>query len=79
MEATLDYAASHFAQLLHTVERGEEVVLRKGTKTVARIVPVVANDHVRPQVGEITSAKVRWSESSFTALDDAEMAELGLL
>ena len=80
MEATLDYAASHFAQLLRTVALGEEVLLREGTKAVARIVPIAARESAaRPKVGEITSAPVRWSHDSFAALDDAGKKKLGLL
>ncbi len=79
MEATLEYAASHFAQLLHTVSRGEEVLLREGTKAVARIVPVPMTSTVRPRVGEVTSAPVRWDQNSFAAVDEASMTELGLL
>ena len=80
MEATLEYAESHFAQLLRTVAQGEEVLLREGTKAVARIVPVAGIPRtVRPKVGEITSAPVRWNHDSFAALDEAGMQELGLL
>lgn len=80
MEATLDYAASHFAQLLRTVALGEEVLLREGTKAVARIVPVNESSHSpRPKVGKITSAPVRWSPDAFAALDETGMKELGLL
>lgn len=80
MEATLDYAESHFAQLLRTVALGEEVLLRKGTTAVPRVVPVAANPPAaRPKVGEITSALVRWSSDSFAALDEVGMKELGML
>lgn len=79
MEATLDYAETHFAQLLRLVADGEEVLLRRGTVPVARIVPVPSTLGARPQVGEITSAPVRWSAASFTALDEDGIKELGLL
>ena len=80
MEATLDYAETHFPQLLRKVISGEEVLLRKGSIAVARILPVAAvPPGPRPRVGEITSAPVRWSGDSFAPLDDAGMNELGLL
>lgn len=79
MEATLDYAASHFAQLLRTVALGEEVLLREGNKAVARIVPVRDVCTTRPRVGEITSSPVRWSKEAFSALDETGMKELGML
>ncbi len=80
MEATLDYAATHFAQLLRCVEQGEEVLLRSGVKAVAKIVPVSHTQAtVRPKVGQTTSAPVRWSADSFVAMSEAGMKELGLL
>ncbi len=40
MDATLDYAESHFSQILDQVMGGEEVVLRRGAVAVAKIVPL---------------------------------------
>ena len=80
MEATLDYAETHFAQLLRRVVQGEEIVLREGLRPVARIVPFPALGTLpRPQVGEITSGPVRWTKESFTALDEAGLKALGML
>ena len=76
METTLDYAEAHFSQLLRLVAGGEEIVLRNGTVPVARIVPIAPARRARPQVGEITSAPVRWSAESFAALEDDGMKEL---
>ena len=80
METTLEYAEAHFAQLLRRVVQGEEVILREGVKPVARIVPFPATQNAaRPQVGVITSGPVRWTDASFSALDEAGMKALGLL
>ncbi len=80
METTVQYAETHFAQLLRCVAQGEEVILRENGDPVARIVPFpTAKRQTRPQVGDITSAPVRWAPDSFTALDDAGLKELGLL
>lgn len=80
MEATLDYAETHFSQLLQQVAMGEEVLLRQGAVAVARIVPVKSPPSLsRPRVGERTSAPVRWDSKSFEALDESGMQELGLL
>ena len=79
MDTTLDYAETHFSQLLRLVADGEEVVLRNGTVPVARIVPIPLVCVARPKVGEITSAPVRWSAESFATLDDEGTKELGLL
>jgi antitoxin (DNA-binding transcriptional repressor) of toxin-antitoxin stability system len=79
MDASLDYAEAHFSQLLRAVAAGEEVVLRRGEVPVAKIVPIPAGEAVRPRVGELTSAPVRWSADSFAPLGTEEMKELGLL
>jgi antitoxin (DNA-binding transcriptional repressor) of toxin-antitoxin stability system len=79
METTLDYAETHFAQILRCVVGGEEVLLRSGTVPVARIVPISCPHPARPRVGQVTSGPVRWSAASFNALDDDGMKELGLL
>lgn len=80
METTLEYAEAHFAQLLRRVVQGEEILLCEGAQPVARIVPLPKSEkHGRPLVGEITSAPIRWSRESFTALDEAGMKALGLL
>ena len=80
MEATLDYAESHFPQLMRHVKDGEEILLRDGATAVAKIVPVHAPCTApRPRVGETTSAPVQWNASSFAALDESGMKELGLL
>ena len=60
MNTTLEYAETHFSQLLRLVAEGEEVLLRNGTVPVARIVPIPPVCAARPKVGEITSARVRW-------------------
>ena len=79
METTLDYAETHFSQVLGVVANGEEVVLRRGTVPVARIVPIPAVPTARPRVGERTSAPVNWSAAAFAPLDEEGMRELGLL
>ena len=80
MEATLDYAESHFPQLMRQVKGGEEIFLRDGATVVAKIVPLPApRANTRPKVGEMTSAPVQWNAASFAALDELGMKELGLL
>ena len=80
VQLTLDYAETHFPQILRQVLGGEEVVLCRGTLAVARIVPVASTPTVqRPRVGKITSAPVRWQDESFAPLDEEGMKDLGLL
>ena len=80
MEATLDYAESHFPLLMRHVKGGEVVLLRDGATAVAKIIPLSAPHAVaRPKVGVTTSAPVKWNAASFAALNESGMKELGLL
>ena len=80
METTLDYAESHFPQLMRQVKAGEEILLRDGVTAVAKIIPVPSHRATfRPQVGVLTSAPVQWNATSFTALDESGLKALGLL
>ncbi len=80
MEATVAYAETHFPQLMRRVKDGEEILLRDGALAVAKIVPVpTLTSKSRPRVGVTTSAPVQWTPASFAALDEAGMAELGML
>ena len=79
METTLDYAGVHFSQPLRLVAEEEEVVLRNGTVAVARIVPIPSARGARPNVGEVTSAPVRWAAESCAGLVEVGIKELGRL
>ena len=53
---TIHYAKTHLSKLLEQVEDGKEIILARGRKPIARLVPcseVDKND--RPQIGETTS------------------------
>ncbi|MCX6850763.1 MAG: hypothetical protein NTY98_17760 [Verrucomicrobia bacterium] len=79
MDVTLDYAETHFSQVLHQIAQGEDVLLRQGTVAITRIVPVKSPSPLpRPRVGERNSAPVHWSAESFSSLDEAGMQEFGL-
>lgn len=49
-------AKTHFSKLLERVLKGEEVIIAKAGKPVARILPVVAN--VSPRVPGIDKGKI---------------------
>ena len=60
---TIHYAKTHLSKLLEQVEDGKEIVLARGRKPIARLVPcseVDKND--RPQIGETTSKSVNIRE-----------------
>jgi prevent-host-death family protein len=53
----LHEAKTHFSKLLECVLNGEEVVIAKAGKPVARIVPFVVDDH-SPRVPGIDKGKL---------------------
>ena len=65
-------AKTHFAQLLQRVERGEEIVITRRGKEVARLVPaatkpdreaaMAAFRRLRERAGRSGLDKVEWSE-----------------
>ena len=57
-------AKTHFSDLIRKVEAGEEIVIKKGRKTVARIVPATS-EKPQPRIG---GAKGRiWIADDFDA------------
>ena len=60
---TIHYAKTHLSKLLEQVEDGKEIVLARGRKPIARLVPcseVDKND--RPKIGETTSKSLKINE-----------------
>ena len=61
------------------MRRGKIKVVASLTAVSGDAEPVPPARGARPQVGEVTSAPVRWSAESFAALDEEGIKELGLL
>jgi antitoxin (DNA-binding transcriptional repressor) of toxin-antitoxin stability system len=78
MEATVDYATTHFPQLLEAVAQGEEVIVHRDSVPVARLSPVAPGPRKRrPKLGELPARPIWWSEDCFDALDDEGLKEFG--
>jgi len=57
---TVHYAKTHLSKLLEQVEDGKEIVLARGRKPIARLIPCsesAKND--RPKIGETTSKSLK--------------------
>ena len=60
---TIHYAKTHLSKLLEQVEDGKEIVLARGRKPIARLVPCSEVDkNKRPQIGETTSKSLKIKE-----------------
>jgi prevent-host-death family protein len=72
-------AKTHLSKLLAEVEAGEEIVIARGSRPVARLVPISRRSRRRrPRVGTITGGPIRVSDDAFAPLDDSELASWGL-
>ena len=57
---TIHYAKTHLSKLLEEVEDGKEIVLARGRKPIARLIPCSEIDkNDRPKIGETTSKSLK--------------------
>jgi prevent-host-death family protein len=60
---TIHYAKTHLSKLLEQVEDGKEIVLARGRKPIARLIPCSEIDkYDRPKIGETTSKSLNIKE-----------------
>ena len=60
---TVHYAKTHLSKLLEQVEDGKEIILARGRKPIARLIPCSEIDkNDRPKIGETTSKSLRVME-----------------
>ncbi len=77
-EVTIHQAKTNLSKLLVKVQSGREVIVRKGTKPIAKLVPYHKQTHLRPRVGEITSAPVKYSSDCFAPMSAEELEAWGM-
>ena len=57
---TIHYAKTHLSKLLEQVEDGKEIILARGRKPIARLIPCSEIDkNDRPKIGETTSKSLK--------------------
>ncbi len=78
-KATTHEAKTHLSRLLAEVEAGEEIIICRGSKPVARLVPMARRPAKRrPRVGTVTSAPIRVTDDAFAPLSADELERWGL-
>ena len=76
---TTHEAKTHLSRYLAAVERGEQFVIARGKKPVARLVPITSVEQSsRPKVGEILGVPFEFPASAFAPLTEEELKEWGL-
>jgi prevent-host-death family protein len=80
MAYTVHQAKTHFSRLLKEAEAGQEVVVMRGSKPVAKLVAID-----QPQAEKLPfrligafQGKISWDEDAFDPMTDQELIESGL-
>lgn len=80
MAYTVHQAKTHFSRLLKEAEAGQEVIVMRGSKPVAKIVPI--NDPPVPdppfRLMGAYRGRMRWDADAFDPMTDEELRESGL-
>lgn len=71
-------AKTHLSALLQEVSQGATIVIARGRKPLAKLVPYDEPAPARPKVGETMDAPMTVPEEALRPLDDKELAAWGL-
>lgn len=80
MAYTVHQAKTHFSRLLREAEAGQEVVVMRGKKPVAKLVPIEPSgkEELPFRLLGAFRGKIRWDEDAFDPMTDKELEEAGL-
>jgi prevent-host-death family protein len=71
-------AKTHLSALLQAVSRGETIVIARGRKPLAKLVPYDPPDRERPKVGATLDAQMTVPEEALAPLSEKELQSWGL-
>ena len=77
MAYTVHQAKTHFSRLLKEAEAGKEVIVMRGKKPVAKIVPVDSSFSRKSLAGAYPK-EIHWDDNAFDPLTDEELIQMGL-
>jgi prevent-host-death family protein len=77
MAYTVHQAKTHFSRLLKEVEAGQEVVVMRGKKPVAKIVGIDTTFNRKSLAGAYARG-VHWDDDAFDPMTDEELIQIGL-
>jgi prevent-host-death family protein len=77
MAYTVHQAKTHLSRLIKEAEAGKEVVLTRGKKPVAKVVPIEAVAS-RKELAGAYARDVHWDDDAFDPLTDEELIQMGL-
>ena len=71
-------AKTHLSSLLELVSRGETIVIARGRKPLAKLVPYGPSDRERPKVGETLDEPMTVPEEALAPASGEELQAWGL-
>ena len=79
MKSVTTYEAkTHLSRLLAEVEAGQEIIIRRGSVEIAKLVPLQGEPSVRPEIGTVTSEPFEVPDEALAPMTDEELAQWGL-
>jgi len=82
MAYTVHQAKTHFSRLLKEAEAGKEVIVMRGSKPVAKIVPIDKPTEQEPKVPfryiGAFEGQIHWDDDAFDPMTDEELVECGM-
>jgi prevent-host-death family protein len=79
MTITVHEAKTHLSRYLVEVENGIEILIARGKKPVARLVPVMEKPPAkRPKVGQTIDAPFKIPKAALAPLNSRELEAMGL-
>jgi len=76
MSYTVHQAKTNLSRLIKEAEKGTEVVITRGKKPVAKLVPIAPGDKKR--IPGRLKGLISWEPDAFAPLTDEELREWGL-
>jgi prevent-host-death family protein len=77
MVYTVHQAKTHFSRLLKEAEAGKEVIVLRGTKPVAKIVPIAEPSEPKRRLAGLYRGRVIFDDKALDPLTDEELVEFG--
>jgi prevent-host-death family protein len=81
MAYSVHQAKTHFSRLLKEAEAGQEVIVMRGSKPIARIVPIETSKPEPELPFRLAGAyrgKISWAVDAFDPMTDEDLIECGL-
>jgi prevent-host-death family protein len=77
MAYTVHQAKTHFSRLLKEAEAGQEVIVMRGKKPVAKIVAITEPAEEKRHLAGAYRGRIHWEEGALDPMTDKELVEYG--